>query len=74
MSATGEVSNFTFIKELCLSASEASISQLAGMWGLMIGAMMLPSFYNFTVVHQDIRRDSFRHTALLTSGYITVWL
>lgn len=74
MSATGEVSNFTFIKELCLSASEASISQLAGMWGLMIGAMMLPSFYNFTVVHQDIRRDSFKHTALLTSGYITVWL
>ncbi|MBU26276.1 MAG: metal-binding protein [Gammaproteobacteria bacterium] len=74
MSGADKGSSFDFIKDLCLSASKASISQLMGMWGLMIGAMMLPSFYNFVVVHQDIRRDNFRHTALLTSGYVTVWL
>ena len=74
MSATDLAPGLMFIKDFCISASEAPTFQLTGMWSLMIGAMMLPSFYNFTVVHQDIRRDSFRHTALLTSGYITVWL
>ena len=74
MSATDKVPGLTFIKDFCVSASEASIFQLTGMWSLMIGAMMLPSFYNFVVVHQDIRRNDFRHTALLTSGYVAIWV
>ena len=74
MSATDKVPGLTFIKDFCISASDASIFQLTGMWSLMIGAMMLPSFYNFVVVHQDIRRNDFKHTALLTSGYVAIWV
>ncbi len=74
MSATDKAPGLTFIKDFCISASEASTFQLTGMWSLMIGAMMLPSFYNFVVVHQDIRRNDFKHTALLTSGYVAIWV
>ena len=39
MSATDKAPGLTFIKDFCVSASDASIFQLTGMWSLMIGAM-----------------------------------
>ena len=60
MSSTDQVPSLAFIKDFCVSASDASIFQLTGMWSLMVGAMMLPSFYNFVVVHQDIRRHDLK--------------
>ena len=74
MSSADSASSLAFIKDFCISVSEASIFQLTGMWSLMIGAMMLPSFYNFVVAHQDIRRNDFSHTAILTSGYVAIWV
>ena len=65
----------TLIDALCVSTAEASVWELMGMWGLMMLAMMLPTFRAHAKVHQDIRHKSKwpSHTLVLVLGFVLIW-
>ena len=48
----------TLVEALCVSTQTTSAWELTGMWGLMMLAMMLPTFRAHAAVHADIRRKS----------------
>ena len=58
-----------------VSAAEASLGELMVMWGLMVLAMMLPTFHAHARVHQDIRsKESWpSHTFVLVLGFLLIW-
>ena len=65
----------TLIDSICVSAAEASLRELAVMWGLMVLAMMLPTFHAHARIHQDIRsKESWpSHTFVLVLGFLLIW-
>lgn len=65
----------TLIDALCVSTAEASVWELMGMWGLMMLAMMLPTFRAHAKVHQEIRHKSKwpSHTLVLVLGFVLIW-
>ena len=65
----------TLIDSICVSAAEASLGELMVMWGLMVLAMMLPTFHAHARVHQDIRsKESWpSHTLILVLGFLLIW-
>lgn len=66
----------TLVEALCVSTQTTSAWELTGMWGLMMLAMMLPTFRAHAAVHADIRRKSRwpSHTLVLVIGFSMVWL
>ena len=65
----------TLIDSICVSAAEASLGDLMVMWGLMVLAMMLPTFHAHARVHQDIRSKELwpSHTLVLVLGFLLIW-
>ena len=68
----GSSSFSTLIDSICISAAEAGFWELMVMWGLMVLAMMLPTFHAHVRVHQDIRsKESWpSHTFVLVLGFL----
>ena len=65
----------TLIDAICVSTTQATVWELMGMWGLMMLAMMLPTFRAHARVHQDIRCKNQwpSHTLLLVLGFLLIW-
>jgi predicted metal-binding membrane protein len=65
----------TLIDAICVSTTEATVWELMAMWGLMMLAMMLPTFRAHARVHQDIhcKHQWPSHTLLLVLGFLLIW-
>lgn len=65
----------TLVDAICVSTTEASLSELMGMWGLMMLAMMLPTFRAHARVHHDIHSKNKwpSHTLVLVLGFLLIW-
>lgn len=65
-----------FIEAICASSGAVTDGELMGMWTLMLGAMMLPTFRAHVTVHQDIRRNDCypSHSFMLVLGFLSVWM
>lgn len=65
----------TLIDTICVSTSEATVWELMAMWGLMMLAMMLPTFRVHAQVHQNIRYKNQwpSHTLVLVLGFLLIW-
>ena len=65
----------TLIDAICVSTTQATVGELIGMWGLMMLAMMLPTFRAHARVHQDIRCKNQwpSHTLVLMLGFLLIW-
>jgi predicted metal-binding membrane protein len=78
-SALAEVSGMPrdFWASLCLPADAGGVMPLIGMWGLMAGAMMLPTFVPSLRTYFDLGAAGATSAAgagLLVAGYLAVWL